>query len=248
MKIHLTLIALTLTAAVAAQAQPASAGAASSSGLLGHRYAELSAGAIDPHGQSEFGFTSDVSVNLPVQPGLDVGFGYGYSRTKFELLERLFTQRLRDHTAYASATAYSEYRGVKPFFSAALGYQWSRSGADLGGMRVLDDRADEAVWGLAAGVEIPLGRVTLTPSISYQDRFDRDNGLAFVDTTNPPSPGSVGRVITLDRDGGAGFAYSVEASTWFTRTLGGFADVSYSDPTGGGTQSWTYKVGARLRF
>lgn len=220
--------ALAVLAISAAQAQPAASvttppsASPSGTGLLGHRYAELSIGAIDPHGTSDLGFTSDIGVNLPIQPGLDVGFGYGYSRFNTDVFGGAFEQKFRDHTAHVSATAYSDFRGTKPFFGAALGHQWSRARLNFSGRSPFEATDDESLWALGAGVEIPFGRITVTPSVSYQDGFHSDSA--------------------------AGFAYSAEANTWFTRTLGGFAEVTYSDPTGGGTQAWTYRLGARLRF
>ncbi len=81
---------------------------------------------------------------------------------------------------------------------------------------------DAATWGLGLGFEVAAGEITLTPSISYVDGFK-------------------------SRDGGA-FNYGIAASTWITKTLGGFADVSFSDVEGRGGQSWNYTVGVRVRF
>jgi outer membrane protein W len=83
-------------------------------------------------------------------------------------------------------------------------------------------RDDNSIWALGTGVEIPCGTFTVTPKVTYQDGFSSDSA--------------------------AGFTYGAEAHTWFTRSVGGFADVTYSDPTGGGTQAWIYSVGVRLRF
>ena len=81
---------------------------------------------------------------------------------------------------------------------------------------------DIGTWALGVGFEVATGEITLTPSISYVDGFK-------------------------SRDAGA-FNYGVEASTWITKTLGGFADVSFSDIEGSGGQSWNYTIGVRVRF
>jgi opacity protein-like surface antigen len=83
-------------------------------------------------------------------------------------------------------------------------------------------RDDDSLWALGTGVEIPCGTFTLTPKVTYQDGFKSDSA--------------------------AGFTYGAEAHTWFTKSVGGFADVTFSDPTGGGTQAWVYRIGARMRF
>jgi hypothetical protein len=213
---------LAIAAAAGARAQTTPAVSSNAAGLLGQRYAEVSVGAIDPHGTSDEGFTADGNVNLPIQAGLDLGFGYSYDRLNLDLGNSGLKQRSRDHTIYSSVTAYSTYAGVKPFGSAALGYQWNRNKLDFGGARVVDDREDEGVWSLAVGAEVPVGPVTVTPKIAYEDGFKK-------------------------RSIGA-FTYGAQASMWFTPKVGGFAEATYVDPTGGATQSWVYKIGARFRF
>lgn len=216
-------VALGLAVAGASFAQTA-ASSSTTTGLLGQRYASLSAGAIDPHGSSDEGLTTDLSVNLPLQAGIDLGIGYSYSRLNQEA--RLLQIRSRDHTLYSTTTFYTQVKTVKPFAAVALGYQWSQQKVNFiptsGPVTIIDDHDGEAVWGLATGVEIPLGLVTVTPAVSYQDGFKRTSA--------------------------SGFVYGTEASMWFTPKVGGFADVNFTDPTGGGTQAWTYRAGVRLKF
>jgi hypothetical protein len=146
--------------------------------------------------------------------------------------------------AGANLTAYTNYQGVKPFAEVAVGYSWAKDKLSFGGTPVSDDRDDTGLWGLGVGVEIPLGAVTVTPRITYQDDFE--GGAPGI--TNPAASGT-GSTVAISRGGrGGAFGYSTEAHMWFTRAVGGFAEVTYSDPTGGGTQSWTYALGARLRF
>jgi hypothetical protein len=221
MKKHyaLTLAVVGLATAFSVRAQPATA--SNANGLLGQRYAEASVGAIDPHGSSDEGFAGNLSVNVPVQAGLDVGFGYTYDRITADIGSG-FHLRSRNHTLGATVTGYSTLAGVKPFAGAGLGYQWSRTKLDFGGARVLDTDDDDGLWALGVGVEIPLGAVTVTPTVTYQDGFSQ--GAA------------------------AGFAYGAEAHMWLTRTVGGFVGATYSDPVNGGRQSWLYEIGARMRF
>jgi hypothetical protein len=213
---------LCLAATVSAAAQTQYAPASAPAGLLGQRYVEAGVGAVDPHGTSDLGFTGDLSANIPLQPGLDVGFGYTYSRIETDIFNGSITARARDHVLYASATAYSQVGAMKPFFGGAVGHRWNRSSLRFAGAQVFRDSDNESLWGLATGVEIPFGRFSVTPAISYQDAFRRDAA--------------------------AGFTYGAEVHTWLTRDLGAFADITFSDPTGGGTQAWTYEVGVRLRF
>lgn len=194
---------------------------ASDMGLLGKRYAEISIGQFNPHGISDHGFVGDASVNIPMGPSIDVGFSYSYTRANLGLGGPV-TLRSRDHTLGASSTYYTSFGNMRPFAGAAVGYQWSRDRFTLGGPRPFEDRDDEALWALGIGVEIPLGTVTLTPNITYQDGFGDDAA--------------------------SGFTYGAEAHMWFTSAVGGFVEATFSDPTGGGTQGWIYKIGARLRF
>lgn len=225
MKTNITFALPLFVAALAATAS-AQTVTTSSTGLLGQRYIEIGAGAIDPHNSSKEGFTGDIAVNLPVQPGFDVGLGYSYSRLNYPYSAVPFEARSRDHTVYATATSYMEAQGMKPFAGVALGYQWAKQNLlynlTPGGVTVVNDRNDEALWGLGVGVEIPVGRVTVTPAVTYQDGFKR---------------GSTG-----------GFTYGVDTNYWVTQKVGLFGAVNYSDPSGGGIQSWTYKAGVRLKF
>lgn len=244
MKKHLSFAFATILLATSVAAQPQSTTVPPSSGVLGQRYAEISGSASDPHGSSDFGFGGTLAANVPLGAGLDLGFGYGYSRTRTEFFSGLLEQRGREHVLGTSVTAYTTYQGVKPFAEAALGYSWAKDKLSFAGTTVLDDRDDAGLWGLAVGVEIPFGAVTFTPRISYQDDFK--SGSARI--TSPTGPGTGSGLIVSGGGRGGAFDYGTEAHVWFTRAVGGFAEISYSDPTGGGTQSWTYAVGARLRF
>lgn len=211
-----------LAAAGAIQAQTTiPSPAANPSGLLGQRYAEISIGQFNPHGIDDNGFVGDARVNLPITSNIDAGFSYNYTRADLEFAGPL-RLRTRGHTLGASSKFYSSFGDLRPFAGGAIGYQWSRDRFSGPRFRTFEDRDDDAIWALGIGMEIPLGTFALTPAITYQDGFDSDST--------------------------GGFTYGAEAHMWFTRTLGGFVDATYSDPTGGGTQAWIFKIGARLRF
>lgn len=236
----ISVTSLALGAALAAYAQATATSGVT--GLLGHRYVEISAGAVDPHIFSETGLAAGTAVNLPVRSNLDLGFGYNYGRLDPTFGFGAFEQRSRDHALFATSTGYTTLGSVKPFLAAALGYLWSKNELLYGGTSIMGGRDQEAAWALSLGMEAPLGPVTLTPRVSYQDGFHRNSGT--------------------------GFSFNTEASTWFTKSCGAFVRAAYFDPkrdtfplvpvTGGsvaifdsgahGLQAWTYTLGARFRF
>jgi hypothetical protein len=153
------ILALGVLATGAGYAQTATT-TRTASGLLGHRYTELSLGAENIDHLSSHGYSVGASANNPVIPGvLDAGASYGYSWIRGPF-------KGHANTVGAYATAYTPLAGVRPFATAALGYQWTSARFGAGD--------DEAIWGAAIGVEIPAGVVTVTPRISYADDFDSD--------------------------------------------------------------------------
>jgi len=156
-----TVLALALLANVAGHAQTTTAMApepTTGAGLLGHRYTELSFGFENVDHLSEHGYSVGARANNPLIPGvLDAGASYSYSWIRGPF-------KGHANTIGAYATAYAPLARVRPFATAALGYQWTslRHGAG----------DDEAIWGAAVGIEIPAGIVTITPRISYADDFD----------------------------------------------------------------------------
>lgn len=199
-----------LTASISAFAQQIPAPTQSQTGVLGQRYADVSFGAQDFHGFSDNAYGLGVGASLPFNESLDVGFGYGYNWLDSNA-------ELRSQTLSTSATAYTHYKGVKPFVGAALGYQWTKTK-----FSTFSVKNHDWVWGLGVGVEVPVGVVTLTPSIGYADTFD---------------------------GGGNGYyTTGIEANHWFTKTVAGYADVSFSDVRGSGGESWLYSIGVRVKF
>jgi hypothetical protein len=175
-------------------------------GVLGQSYAEAHFGTSDIKHYSKDQYDLGAAVNHPVTPYLDLTGGYDYGWV---------SGTGHFNGVSAGATAYKSYKGVKPFVGAGLGYQWTRWG---------NGKDDLFVWGLTAGVEIPVDVVTITPRIVFSDDFRR------------PARSSQQT------------SYEVEANYWVSKTLAIFASVGYSDVNHTSNDSWDYDVGARFKF
>jgi hypothetical protein len=208
-----TTLALGLLAAAGASYAQTTADVSPNSnglGLLGQRTTELSIGVQDIQHVSEDAYSVGARANNPLIPGvLDAGGSYRYSWTRGEF-------KGHANTIGGYATAYAPLNGVKPFVGTGLGYQWTN--VRLAGN---DERA---LWGLTAGVEIPAGRVTLTPRINYADDFE----------------GS--------RNSSQEWTYQVEANYWFSKSSAVFASIGKSDVRRSSYDSWNYVIGLRGRF
>ncbi|MEO5961048.1 MAG: hypothetical protein ABIZ49_14200 [Opitutaceae bacterium] len=136
-------------------------------GVLGQSYADLHYSWVNFRGGDvdANGFIAGFEGNTPVARGVDVGLGYNYYRennhrdpfngSPFDV---------RFHQVATHATFFSPMRGMKPFVTGLLGYQWARG--DLQSFRTF---GHEWIWGASVGAEIPLGAFALTPRISYTD-------------------------------------------------------------------------------
>lgn len=200
-----TILALGLAVAGVSYAQTASTDV-KPVGLLGQSYSEASFGVSDLAHTSKNAYDLGVSANVPVSPILDLGAGYDYGWVHGVG---------HSNGVDASATTYTSFKGVKPFASAAVGYQWTRAS---------DYRQDEAIWGVAVGVEIPVSVVTITPRIAYADDF-HGSSRSSQQTS-----------------------YGAEANYWVTKTTAVFADAGYTDGHHSSGDAWTYTVGARFKF
>jgi hypothetical protein len=203
-----TTLAAGLVVAAASFAQTAQTASTSSTpvGLLGQSYSEIHVGVSDIKHFSKDQTNLGVAANVPVTPFLDLGAGYDYG----------WIHGIGHfNTVNGTATAYTTFNGVKPFVGAGLGYQWS---SYTGGT------PDEGLWGVTAGVEIPVSVITLTPRIVYSDDFHGQSS-----STQQTS-------------------YEVEGNYWLTRTAAVFGSVGYSDVRRTNNDSWDYTVGARFKF
>jgi len=144
---------LAIVSALSTQAQTLSTN--STSGVLGHRYSEVSFGVQDIKNLSPNFYDLSLNGNVPVTPNLDLGAGYSYGWIKGNL-------HGHSNTLNAAATAYTALNGVKPFVAVGVGYQWTS---------IAGFRDDNGIWGAGIGVEIPVGAFTITPRISYLDDF-----------------------------------------------------------------------------
>lgn len=180
-------------------------------GLLGHRYTELNLGLQDIKHSQDHGYSVGAAANNPLIPGvLDAGASYSYSWIRGPF-------KGHANTIGAYATAYAPFNGVKPFAGAGLGYQWSSFGFSA--------NDDEAIWGMTAGVEIPVARgTTLTPRINYADDFE----------------GS--------RNSSEAWTFQVEANYWYNARSAVFGSIGKTDVRHSSGVSWNYEVGLRARF
>src|SRR4051812_17166425 len=199
-KMILVLSALVATGASYAQTTTSEAAPV---GLLGQSYSEVHFGASDIKNCSKNQYGLGVAANVPVTPYLDLGAGYDYGWV---------SGVGHFNGVTGGATVYKAFNGVKPFAGAALGYQWTRWGG-------VNGKDNQTVWGLAAGVEIPAGAVTITPRIVFADDFE--------------SPRNSSQQTT----------YEVEANYWATKTVGVFASVGYTEVNHSNNDAWNYGVG-----
>lgn len=203
-----------------ALAQPTPSGTAP--GFLGQRYLEAGAAGMHSEGISEPKFLGALSARLPIAPSWDVTLGYDYGRIKYDLFSGLLTIRSQEHIASLGVTGYRQLGALRPFASVGVGYFWASQRYDFGGVPLDPFRNDDALWAAAVGIEISVGRFVIAPKISYEDAFSTDL---------------------------AGFlSGTIEGSTWLTRRWGIFTAVRYYDPRDYENNSWSYRLGARLRF
>jgi hypothetical protein len=187
-------------------------------GVLGMSYGDISYRWHDIHRQAD-AYDIAFGGSSPVAPGVDVGLGYNYfwandSHNPFTLQD----YNIRLHSLVANATFFGPNRAARPFFSPIIGYQWSRG--DLERLRTYDS---QWVWGGSAGVEVPMGRLALTPRATFTDSM-RANSIGS-------------------------WHYGAEAHTWLNEKVGVYFDATYHHPQQrSGTQYWSYMGGLRYKF
>lgn len=148
-----TILALGLLAAGASFAQTTATTTTPPIGVLGRSYSEIHFGVNDITHSSKDQYGLGVAANVPVASNLDVNAGYDYGWVRgVGHVNGLST----------GATAYTLFKGVRPFVGAALGYDWNSA---------LGRRDERAVWGASVGVEIPVSVISITPRVVYGDDF-----------------------------------------------------------------------------
>jgi len=181
-----------------------------SNGLLGQRFAEFNFSFIEIDSISKLSYEPGVRVNLPlIANSVDVGATYDYARIRGPI-----SGHANSLSTYA--VGYMALEGVKPFLAASLSHSWSSMAFGL---------SDNSYsWGLTGGFEIPVGPLTLIPSLGYSDDFD--NGFGDGDL----------------------WTYRVEANYWLTPRNSVFAAIAKVDAHRNPINVWTYDVGVRFRF
>lgn len=141
-----------IAAAGASYAQTTAAGAPV--GVLGQRYTDFSFGLQDIRHYSDHAYDVTASANLPLAPNVDLSGSYSYAWFRGPAAAHA-------NTFAGAATVYAPMSGVKPFATAALGYQWLKGTSS----------SEVPLWAGGVGVEIPVGTFSLTPRLTYQDDF-----------------------------------------------------------------------------
>lgn len=182
----------------------------SSNGLLGQRFAEFNFSFIEIDNVSTLSYEPGLRVNLPlIANSVDVGATYDYAQLRGPI-----SGHANSLSTYA--VGYVALDGVKPFVAAALAHTWSSLPFGL---------SDNSYsWSIIGGFEVPVGPVTLTPTIGYSDDFD--NGFGEGDV----------------------WTYRVEGNYWMTPKAAIFAGIAKVDTHRDATNIWTYDVGLRFRF
>ncbi len=180
------------------------------SGLLGQSYAEFFLGGQDIKFLSDHAYNGGAAINTVLVPSaLDAGLNYSHA-----WIDGNIDGHANSFGAYL--TAYAPLNRVKPFVGVAVGWEWTRFrgfGSD-----------DQGLWNLSAGVEIPLGAVTLTPRITRADDFENA------------------------RNSSQQWTYEVEANYWINAKTAAFASVGKTDVASSPGEAWNYRIGVRVRY
>lgn len=179
--------------------------------VLGERHLGADAGLVDVDAFDEQGYAVGFGLSVPVTPYLDLGAHVGHGWIDEAGIG------LKDSTVSATAVVHGTAGGVRPFAGVLLGHQ--RLEMDVGRFGTKDRCG---IWGGGVGVEIPVGRGSISPSIAYTDSFDG----------------------TTDRT----THFTLHGNYWVTAKLAGYLDVTYADFSGDGDNAWVYRLGLRWKF
>ncbi|ACB73943.1 hypothetical protein [Opitutus terrae] len=179
--------------------------------VLGERTISADAGTVDVDAIDEHGYVVGADVNFPATANLDLGLHIGHGWIDAGNVG------LKDTTISAAAVVHPAAAGLKPFAGVLIGHQ--KLEFDVGRFGTTEK---SGIWGGAVGLEVPAGRATLTPSISYTDSFD----------------GSTDRSTH----------FTLHANLWLTDKVATYADLTYVDFAGDGDNAWTARLGVRWKF
>lgn len=156
---------LILALGLAALTTPALAQSEAGSGLLGKRYAEASAFAIDYNHFEDNGYGVGATVNVPVSTHLDVGAFFNHTGIEGHSSDPS-NDDFQDLAAYAALyTAHGDFR---PFAKATLAYEWWSV-------------SDDAWYQIDVGSEyLVTDRLSVSAEVSWDEFLAEDwNGGSF---------------------------------------------------------------------
>ena len=206
MKTITRFICFVLMTAGVAHAQTA-ADAHAPGGTLGKRYTELGFALSNIRRTEVNAHDVALSCHLPVASALDFGAGFSHA-----WLDRGVPGRA--NALGTSLTAYHRLDdGTTPFATIAAGYQWGQAGQPRRGR-----------WGATVGAEIPFGRFSFTPQVTFADDFRRG------------------------QRGSERWIAGAEGNFWFSRHSAIFAGADYADVHHSPVDSLTWRTGLRMMF
>jgi|GEM_PF-2061573 len=192
-------------------------------GVIGKRYADVGFGVQDNSHDSKNTYGVGIGANIPLIKGLDFDAGYSYDSYRHSPVKEHWNDISTGIKLYNTVE-----NGVKPFISAGLGYSWLNEKLDDDWYFISTGKNSrsqgKATWGASVGAEFPFQWISVTPTISYHDDFER----------------------TANSD--QAWAYGVHANSWITRKVGVSLGVSYVAWQHSSNQAWDYSTGVCVRF
>jgi hypothetical protein len=143
---------------------PAVLNAQSSAGLIGERYAEVSAfyEDVDIAGVDN-GLGIGLRANFPVTTALDIAINGA--------MEEIDTNDYQEQNLFASVIAHWDARDLTPYLVAGIGNVWQS--VTVAGEKISED---EAVYLAGAGIEAPIGDRTALDARATYHRYASDDG------------------------------------------------------------------------
>jgi hypothetical protein len=185
-------------------------------GTLGQRYGSFSFTDQSVKHSSNDLYDVDFGLNDPITRYLDLSGDLAYANSKHASLQR------HSYILDTGATGYWAVKGLKPFATVNLGYEWDNLNAPLGYL----DRPNYGTWATTVGVEIPTYPASVSPYITHQDDFRHSAH------SNPAND------------------YGVQVNYWFKThsDWAVFADSGYQDVMHSIYDGWYFTIGLREKF